>query len=123
MKLDTLKTIESALNDAIMAEGAKVEVAKEKLGNALKDALNKPEIGRGEKLPTSSFDENRLNIGRALEIIEETFKLTESDAVKAECEHLFGLFRECARKQNESDNRIAELRAALKDFSGISWRE
>ena len=123
MKLDTLKTIESALNDAIMAERAKVEVAKEKLWNALKDALNKPEIGRGEKLPTSSFDENRLNIGRAMEIIEETFKLTESDAVKAECERLFGLFRECARKQNESDNRIGELRAALKDFSSISWRE
>ena len=123
MKLDTLKTIESALNDAIMAEGAKVEVAKEKLGNAFRDALNKPEIGRGEKLPTSSFDENRLNIGRALAIIEETFKLTESDAVKAECERLFELFRECARKQNEADNRIGELRAALKDFSSISWRE
>ena len=123
MKLDTLKTIESALNDAIMAEGAKVEVAKEKLWNALKDALNKPEIGRGEKLPTSSFDENRLNIGRAMEIIEETFKLTESDEVKAECERLFGLFRECAREQNEADNRIGELRAALKDFSSISWRE
>ena len=123
MKLDTLKTIESALNDAIMAEGAKVEVAKEKLGNALKDALNKPEIGRGEKLPTSSFDENRLNIGRALEIIEGTFKLTESDAVKAECEHRFEMYRESTRKQNESDNRIAELRAALKDFISISWRE
>ena len=123
MKLDTLKTIESALNDAIVAEGAKVEVAKEKLGNALKDALNKPEIGRGEKLPTSSFDENRLNIGRAMEIIEETFNLTESDEIKAECEHLFELFRECARKQNEADNRIGELRAALKDFSSISWRE
>ena len=123
MKLDTLKTIESALSAAIVAEGAKVEVEKEKLGNALKDALNKPEIGRGEKLPTSPYDEDRLSIGRALAIIEETFKLTESDAVKAECEHLFELFRECTRKQNESDNRIAELRAALKDFSSISWRE
>ena len=123
MKLDTLKTIESALSAAIVAEGAKVEVAKEKLGNALKDALNKPEIGRGEKLPTSSFDENRLNIGRALAIIEETSKLTQSDEVKAECERLFELFRECARKQNEADNRIGELRAALKDFSSISWRE
>lgn len=123
MKLDTLKTIESALNAAIVAEGAKVEVAKEKLGNALKDALNKPEIGRGEKLPTSSFDENRLNIGRAMEIIEETFKLTESDEIKAECEHLFELFRECARKQNEADNRIGELRAALREFSSTSWRE
>ena len=123
MKLDTLKTIESALNDAIVAEGAKVEVAKEKLGNALKDALNKPEIGRGEKLPTSSFDENRLNIGRALEIIEETFKLTESDEVKAECERLFELSRERTDKEHEANSRISELRAALKDFSSISWRE
>ena len=123
MKLDTLKTIESALNDAIVAEGAKVEVAKENLGNALKDALNKPEIGRGEKLPTSSFDENRLNIGRALEIIEETFKLTESDEVKAECERLFELSRERTDKEHEANSRISELRAALKDFSGISWRE
>lgn len=123
MKLETLKTIESALNDAIVAERAKAEVAKEKLGNALKDALNKPEIGRGEKLPTSSFDENRLNIGRALAIIEETFKLTESDEIKAECEHLFELFRECARKQNEADNRISELKAALNEFKAISWRE
>ena len=123
MKLYTLKTIESALNDAIMAEGAKVEVAKEKLGNALKDALNKPEIGRGEKLPTSSFDENRLNIGRALEIIEETFKLTESNEVKAECERLFELSRERTDKEHEANSRISELRAALKDFSSISWRE
>ena len=123
MKLYTLKTIESALNDAIMAEGAKVEVAKEQLGNALKDALNKPEIGRGEKLPTSSFDENRLNIGRALEIIEETFKLTESNEVKAECERLFELSRERTDKEHEANSRISELRAALKDFSSISWRE
>ena len=36
MKLDTLKTIESALNDAIVAEGAKVEVAKENLRNMVK---------------------------------------------------------------------------------------
>lgn len=123
MKLDTLKTIESALNDAIMAEGAKVEVAKENLGNALKDALNKPEIGRREKLPTSSFDENRLNIGRALAIIEETFKLTESDEIKAECERLFELSRERTNKENEAKSRISELMAALKDFSSISWRE
>ena len=123
MKLDTLKTIESALNDAIMAEGAKVEVAKEELGNALKDALNKPEIGRGEKLPTSSFDENRLDIGRALAIIEETFKLTESDEVKAECGRLFELSRERTNKEHEANSRISELRAALKDFISISWRE
>lgn len=34
MKLKTLKTIESALNDAIMAERAKAEVARENLKNA-----------------------------------------------------------------------------------------
>lgn len=123
MKLDTLKTIESALNDAIVAEGAKVELAKEKLENAFRDALNKPEIGRGKKLPTRPYDENRLGIGRALDIIEETFKLTESDAVKAECERLFELFGECARIQNEADSRTSELRAALREFSSTSWRE
>nr|UVX44738.1 MAG: hypothetical protein [Bacteriophage sp.] len=123
MKLDTLKTIESALNDAIVAEGAKVELAKEKLENALRDALNKPEIGRGKKLPTRPYDENRLGIGCALDIIEETFKLTESDAVKAECERLFELFRECTRIQIEADSRTSELRAALREFSSTSWRE
>lgn len=123
MKLDTLKTIESALNDAIVAEGAKVELAKEKLENAFRDALNKPEIGRGKKLPTRPYDGNRLGIGRALDIIEETFKLTESDAVKAECERLFELFSECARIQNEADSRTSELRAALREFSSTSWRE
>ena len=66
MKLETLKTIESALNDAIMAEEAKIAARRE---------------------------------------------------------HLLGLSIECARKQNEADNRISELRAALKDFSSISWRE
>ena len=53
MKLDTLKTIESALNDAIRAERAKAEAAKE----------------------------------------------------------------------HEANSRISELRAALKDFISISWRE
>ena len=123
MKLETLKTIESALNDAIMAERAKAEVAKEKLEIALRDALKEPEIGRGKEIPVRRFNEERLNIGEAMLIVRETFSLTESNEVKAECEHLFGLFRECARKQNESDNRIGELRAALKDFSSISWRE
>ena len=123
MKLETLKTIESALNDAIMAERAKAEVAKEKLEIALRDALKEPEIGRGKEIPVRRFNEERLNIGEAMLIVRETFSLTESDAVKAECEHLFGLFRECARKQNESDSRISELRAALKDFSSISWKE
>ena len=122
MELDTLKTIESALSAAIVAEGAKVEVAKEKLENALRDALNKPEIGMGQKIPTLPYND-RLEIRRAQYIIEETSSLTESNEVKAECEHLFELFRECGRKQNEADNRIGELRAALKDFSSISWRE
>ena len=66
MKLETLKTIESVLNDAIMAEEAKVEARRE---------------------------------------------------------YLLGLSIEGARKQNEADNRISELRAALKDFSSISWGE
>ena len=122
MKLDTLKTIESALSAAIVAEGAKVEVAKEKLENALRDALSKPEIGMGQKIPTLPYDD-RLDLRCAQNIIEETSSLTGRDDVKAECERLFGLFRECARKQNEADNRIGELRAALKDFSSISWRE
>ena len=66
MKLETLKTIESALNDAIMAEEAKVE---------------------------------------------------------AKLEYLLGLSRERANKEQESNSRIAELRAALKEITSISWRE
>lgn len=123
MKLDTLKTIESALNDAIAAEVAKVDVAREKLENASRDALKKPEIGRGKEIPVRRFNKERVDAGAALGIVEETFSLTESDEVKAECERLFEMFRECAREQNEADNRIGELRAALKDFSSISWRE
>ena len=123
MKLNTLKTIESALNDAIMAERAKAEVAKEKLKIALRDALKEPEIGRGKEIPVRRLNEERLNLGEAMLIVRETFSLTESDAVKAECERLFELFRECGRKENEADNRITELSAALKDFSSISWRE
>ena len=122
MKLETLKTIESALNALIVAEETKAKVAREKLENALRDALSKPEIGMGQKIPTLPYDD-RLDLRRAQNIIEETSSLTGRDDVKAECEHLFGLFRECARKQNESDNRIGELRAALKDFSSTSWRE
>ena len=121
MKLETLKTIESALNALIVAEETKAKVAREKLENALRDALSKPEIGMGQKIPTLPYDD-RLDLRRAQNIIEETSSLTGRDDVKAECEHLFGLFRECARKQNESDNRIGELRAALKDFSSTSWR-
>ena len=123
MKLETLKTIESALNDAIMAERAKAEVAKEKLEIALRDALKEPEIGRGKEIPVRRFNEERLNIGEAMLIVRETFSLTESDAVKAECEHLFELSRERTNKENEAKSRISELRAALKDFSSISWRE
>ena len=122
MKLETLKTIESALNDAIMAERAKAEVAKEKLEIALRDALKEPEIGRGKKIPTLPYND-RLDLRRAQNIIEETSSLTGRDDVKAECERLFELFRECDRKENEADNRISELMAALKDFSSISWRE
>lgn len=123
MKLDTLKTIESALNDAIVAEGAKEEEAREKLANAFRDALKKPEIGRGKEIPVLRFNKERVDIGKALRIVEETFSLTESDEVKAECERLFELFRECTRIQNEADNRTSELRAALKEFSSTSWRE
>lgn len=123
MKLETLKTIESALVDAIMAEEAKVEAAKKKLKNALKDALNKPEIGRGTKLPTRPYDENRLDIGRALCIVKKTLTLTKSDVVKAECERLFKLFSECTNKENAADRRIVELAEALREIKEISWRE
>ena len=122
MKLETLKTIESALNALIVAEETKAKAAREKLESALRDALNKPEIGMGQKIPTLPYDD-RLDLRRAQNIIEETSSLTGRDDVKAECERLFELFRECGRKENEADNRISELRAALKDFSSISWRE
>ena len=122
MKLKTLKTIESALNALIVAEETKAKVAREKLENALRDALSKPEIGMGQKIPTLPYDD-RLDLRRAQNIIEETSSLTGRDDVKAECEHLFELFRECARKENEANNRISELMAALKDFRSISWRE
>ena len=122
MKLETLKTIESALNALIVAEETKAKVAREKLENALRDALSKPEIGMGQKIPTLPYDD-RLDLRCAQNIIEETSSLTGRDDVKAECERLFELFRECGRKENEADNRISELMAALKDFRSISWRE
>ena len=122
MKLETLKTIESALNALIVAEETKAKVAREKLENALRDALSKPEIGMGQKIPTLPYDD-RLDLRSAQNIIEETSSLTGRDDVKAECERLFELFRECGRKENEADNRISELRAALKEFTSISWRE
>ena len=122
MKLETLKTIESALNALVVAEETKAKVAREKLENALRDALSKPEIGMGQKIPTLPYDD-RLDLRCAQNIIEETSSLTGRDDVKAECERLFELFRECGRKENEADNRISELMAALKDFRSISWRE
>lgn len=122
MKLETLKTIESALNAAIVAEETKAKVAREKLENALRDALSKPEIGMGQKIPTLPYDD-RLDLRCAQNIIEETSSLTGRDDVKAECERLFGLFRECSRKENEADSRISELKAALNEFKAISWRE
>lgn len=121
MKLETLKTIESALNALIVAEETKAKVAREKLEDALRDALNKPEIGMGQKIPTLPYDD-KLDLRRAQNIIEETLSLTGRDDVKAECKRLFELFRECGRKENEANSRISELRAALKDFSSISWR-
>ena len=122
MKLDTLKTIESALNALIVAEETKAKVARENLENALRDALSKPEIGMGQKMPTLPYDD-RLDLRRAQDIIEEASSLTGRADVKAECKRLFGLFRECGREENEADNRISELRAALKEFTSISWRE
>ena len=122
MKLETLKTIESALNALIVAEETKAKVAREKLENALRDALSKPEIGMGQKIPTIPYD-GRLDLRRAQNIIEETSSLTGRDDVKAECERLFELFRERANKEHEANSRISELRAALIDFSSVSWRE
>ena len=122
MKLDTLKTIESALNALIVAEEIKAKVAREKLENALRDALNKPEIGMGQKIPTLPYDD-RIDLRCAQNIIEETSSLTGRDDVKAECERLFELFRECGRKENEAKSRISELMAALKDFRSVNWRE
>ena len=122
MKLETLKTIESALNALIVAEETKIREARAQLEDALRDALSKPEIGMGEKIPTLPYDD-RLDLRRAQSIIEETSSLTGRDDVKAECERLFELFRECGRKEYEANSRIAKLRAALKDFSSISCRE
>ena len=114
MKLETLKTTESALNDASTAERAKAEVAKEKLKIALRDALKEPEIGRGKEIPVRRFDEERLNMEEAMLIVRETLSLTESNEVKAECERRFELSRERANKEHEADNRLSKLIAALK---------
>lgn len=122
MKLETLKTIESAINALIVAEETKMREARVQLEDALRDALDKPEIGMGRKIPTLPYDD-RLDLRCAQNIIEETSSLTGRDDVKAECERLFELFRECGRKENEADNRLSELRAALKEIRTISWRE
>ena len=122
MKLETLKTIESALNTLIVAEETKIREARAQLEDALRDALNKPEIGMGQKIPTLPYDD-RIDLRCAQNIIEETLSLTESDEVKAECERLFELSRERANKEKEANSRISELIAALKDFSSISWKE
>lgn len=122
MKLETLKTIESTLNAAIVAEETKIREARVQLEDALRDALDKPEIGMGRKIPTLPYDD-RLDLRCAQNIIEETSSLTGRDDVKAECERLFELFRECGRKESEADNRLSELRAALKEIRTISWRE
>lgn len=120
MKLDTLETIEIELNDAIVAEKARIEAARETFENALKDALNKPEIGRGEKIPTYSFDENKLDRERALNIVMETRALTQNGEIMAECELLFGLYGECARIEAEAYSRVVWLMKALSEIKAIS---
>ena len=122
MKLKTLKTIESALNALIVAEETKIREARVQLDDALRDALNKSEIGMGQKIPTLPYDD-RLDLRRAQDIIEKTFAWTGRNDVKTECERLFELFSECANKESEANSRISELRAALKDFISTSWRE
>ena len=120
MKPDVLATIEIELNDAIETEQARIEAAREKFENALKDALNKPEIGRGKKLPTRFFDENRLDIGRALNIVIETQTLTQNGEIRAECELLFELYGECARIEAEAYSRVVWLMKALSEIKAIS---
>lgn len=53
MKLETLKTIASALTDLIVAEETKIREARAQLEDALRDALNKPEIGMGKRYQPS----------------------------------------------------------------------
>ena len=123
MKLDTLKTIESALNDAIIAEETKARNWRRQIEIELRDALKKPEIGRGKEIPIRPYSNGRLDVGAALHIIEETVNTTENDEVKEECKRLFTLFNDNSHKENEADNRIAELRAAANAIKNINWRE
>ena len=123
MKLETLKTIESALNDAIMAEEAKIRNWRAQIEVELRDALRNPEIVRGKEIPIRPYSNGRLDVGAALRIIEETVNTTENDEVKEECKRLFTLFNDNSHKENEADNRIAKLRAAANAIKNINWRE
>ena len=123
MKLDTLKTIESTLNDAIMAEEAKIRNWRAQIEIELRDALKNTEIGRGKEIPIRPYSNGRLDVGAALRIIEETVNTTENDEVKEECKRLFTLFNDNSHKEDESDNRIVKLRAAANAIKNISWRE
>ena len=123
MKLETLKTIESALNDAIMAEEAKIRNWRAQIEIELRDALRNPEIGRDKEIPIRPYSNGRLDVGAALRIIEETVNTTENDEVKEECKRLFTLFNDNSHKEDESDNRIAKLRAAANAIKNINWRE
>lgn len=123
MKLETLKTIESALNDAIMAEEAKIRNWRAEIQIELRDALRNPEIGRGKEMPILPYSSGRLDVGTALRIIEETANTTENDEVKEECKRLFTLFNDNSHKENEADNRIAKLSAAANAIKNIKWKE
>ena len=123
MKLGTLKTIESALNDAIMAEEAKIRNWRAQIEIELRYALRNPEIGRGKEIPILPYSSGRLDVGTALRIIEETVNTTENDEVKEECKRLFTLFSDNSYKGHEADNRIAELRAAANEIKNINWRK
>ena len=114
MKLETLKTIESALNDAIMAEEAKIRNWRAQIEIELRDAL---------RIPIRPYSNGRIDAGAALRIMEETVNTTENDEVKEECKRLFTLFNDNSHKENESDNRIAELRKAANAIKNINWRE
>lgn len=84
MKLETLKTIESTRNDAIVAEEAKIRNWRAQIEIELRDALRNPEIGRGKEIPIRPYSNGRLDVGAAFRIIEETVNTTENDEVKHE---------------------------------------
>jgi hypothetical protein len=123
MKLETLKTIESVLNAAIVAEEAKIRNWRAQIEIELRDALRNPEIRRGKEIPIRPYSNGRLDVGAAFRIIEETVNTTENDEVKEKCKRLFTLFNDNSHKENEADNHIAELRAAANAIKNISWRE